>query len=291
MHALGRLPFNQRAAITMRELEGRSHTEIAETLGVTVPAAEALIGRARRTLRSQAQAIKGLTVVQLPQSLRTLFRPGDAAGGAAGSAAIAKVVAVLAAGVVAGGVGLAGKGDAQSPAAAPQQRLEPRALVVLTASEHTHAQRAPVTRAAPAATHGARHAAPANRTYPPSGGRIPRIDTSGDAAPEPAHATRAADAAPATTPDAAAPVTAAARPRPVETVQTATTATATTVAQTVTTATAAATTATQPVQQAAKTVTSAVTTVVSAVPPPPPVTAPAAPAVPPPPPAPTVTIP
>ena len=42
LRALGRLPFNQRAALTMREFEGRSYAEIAETLGVTIPAVEAL---------------------------------------------------------------------------------------------------------------------------------------------------------------------------------------------------------------------------------------------------------
>jgi len=74
LRALGRLPFNQRAAITMRELEGRSYPEIAETLGVTVPAVEALLARARRTLRLNAGAIRGLTVVGLPRSLQRLFQ-------------------------------------------------------------------------------------------------------------------------------------------------------------------------------------------------------------------------
>src|SRR2546421_11579983 len=32
LRALGRLPFNQRAALVMRELEGRSYAEIADTL-------------------------------------------------------------------------------------------------------------------------------------------------------------------------------------------------------------------------------------------------------------------
>src|SRR5204863_186279 len=81
LRALGRLPFNQRAAITMRELEGRSYPEIAETLGVTVPAVEALLARARRTLRLHAGAIRGLTVVGLPRSLQRLFQNGEATPG------------------------------------------------------------------------------------------------------------------------------------------------------------------------------------------------------------------
>src|SRR5437763_11078987 len=36
LEALGRLPLNQRAALVMRELEGRSYAEIAETLDVSV---------------------------------------------------------------------------------------------------------------------------------------------------------------------------------------------------------------------------------------------------------------
>lgn len=53
--ALGHLAFNQRAALVMRELEGRSYAEIAEILGVTVSAVETLIFRARRALREQLE--------------------------------------------------------------------------------------------------------------------------------------------------------------------------------------------------------------------------------------------
>jgi RNA polymerase sigma-70 factor, ECF subfamily len=53
--ALGHLAFNQRAALVMRELEGRSYTEIAEILELTVSAVETLIFRARRALREQLE--------------------------------------------------------------------------------------------------------------------------------------------------------------------------------------------------------------------------------------------
>jgi RNA polymerase sigma factor (sigma-70 family) len=53
--ALGHLAFNQRAAIVMRELEGRSYAEIGEVLGLTVSAVETLIFRARRALREQLE--------------------------------------------------------------------------------------------------------------------------------------------------------------------------------------------------------------------------------------------
>jgi len=53
--ALASLTFNQRTALVMRELEGRSYQEIAEILGVSVSAVETLIFRARRALREQLE--------------------------------------------------------------------------------------------------------------------------------------------------------------------------------------------------------------------------------------------
>jgi RNA polymerase sigma factor (sigma-70 family) len=59
---LGQLAFNQRAALVMRELEGRSYAEIGEILGLSVAAVETLIFRARRALREQLEA--SLTCVE-----------------------------------------------------------------------------------------------------------------------------------------------------------------------------------------------------------------------------------
>jgi RNA polymerase sigma-70 factor (ECF subfamily) len=53
--ALGYLAFNQRAALVMRELEGRSYAEIAEILELSPSAVETLIFRARRALREQLE--------------------------------------------------------------------------------------------------------------------------------------------------------------------------------------------------------------------------------------------
>jgi RNA polymerase sigma factor (sigma-70 family) len=53
--ALGALSFNQRAALVMRELEGRSYADIAEMLDVSTAAVETLIFRARRALREQLE--------------------------------------------------------------------------------------------------------------------------------------------------------------------------------------------------------------------------------------------
>jgi RNA polymerase sigma factor (sigma-70 family) len=109
LRALGRLPFNQRAAIVMRELEGRSYSEIADTLNVSVAAVETLIFRARRSLRMRASALRSLGAVPLPTSLTQLFGGGGAvAGGGAlvGTGFIVKATVALVVGAVA--TGLAG---------------------------------------------------------------------------------------------------------------------------------------------------------------------------------------
>jgi RNA polymerase sigma-70 factor, ECF subfamily len=109
--ALGHLPFNQRAALVMRELEGRSYVEIADTLEVSVSAVEALIFRARRALRRDRSLIGALSAVQLPPSLAGLFTGGSGAvaggGVALGSGLLVKAAVLVAAGVVAGTVGKA----------------------------------------------------------------------------------------------------------------------------------------------------------------------------------------
>jgi RNA polymerase sigma factor (sigma-70 family) len=53
--ALAVLSFNQRSALVMRELEGRSYVEIAKILDLSVSAVETLLFRARRALREQLE--------------------------------------------------------------------------------------------------------------------------------------------------------------------------------------------------------------------------------------------
>src|SRR5256714_3105450 len=84
LDALGRLPFNQRAALVMRELEGRTYAEIADTLEVSVAAVETLIFRARRTLRRDRSLVGVLSSVQLPPSLASFFGGGGGGGAVAG---------------------------------------------------------------------------------------------------------------------------------------------------------------------------------------------------------------
>jgi RNA polymerase sigma factor (sigma-70 family) len=53
--ALGALTFAQRSALALRELEGRSYREIAETLQLSESAVETLIFRARKAFREQLE--------------------------------------------------------------------------------------------------------------------------------------------------------------------------------------------------------------------------------------------
>jgi RNA polymerase sigma factor (sigma-70 family) len=55
LRALRRLPPNQRSALVMREFEGRSYAEIAEIMGTSQSALEALTFRARRALAEQLE--------------------------------------------------------------------------------------------------------------------------------------------------------------------------------------------------------------------------------------------
>jgi RNA polymerase sigma factor (sigma-70 family) len=87
LRALWRLPFNQRAALVMRELEGRSYAEIADTIGVSVSAVETLIFRARKSMRAKASAVRTLATVPLPSSLTHLFGGGGVVAGGGGAAA------------------------------------------------------------------------------------------------------------------------------------------------------------------------------------------------------------
>jgi RNA polymerase sigma factor (sigma-70 family) len=113
LRALGRLPFNQRAALVMRELEGRSYAEIADTIGVSVSAVETLIFRARKSLRLKASALRALAAVPLPNSLTQLIDGGGvvAGGGAVvGTGFLLKAAAALVAGAVATGMAVGHRG-------------------------------------------------------------------------------------------------------------------------------------------------------------------------------------
>ena len=70
VHALGALSFNQRAALVMRELEGRTYAEIAEVLELSTSAVETLLFRARRALREQLEGTLGCGEAERALSLQ-----------------------------------------------------------------------------------------------------------------------------------------------------------------------------------------------------------------------------
>lgn len=108
--ALGALPAGQRRALLLRELEGRSHVEIARSLGLTPGAVRQLIHRARGGVRSMVSALTPYGLLmrltadggESPSRLAELL-----GGGVAGGAAAKTAVAALVAGGVAGGIAVA----------------------------------------------------------------------------------------------------------------------------------------------------------------------------------------
>jgi RNA polymerase sigma-70 factor, ECF subfamily len=82
--AIERLPFDLRAALAMRELEGRPYSEIAEVLALPAGEVEAVVFRARRVLREQLEgtltchqaehAVSRHVDGMLPRSERRLLR-------------------------------------------------------------------------------------------------------------------------------------------------------------------------------------------------------------------------
>jgi RNA polymerase sigma factor (sigma-70 family) len=195
LDALGRLPLNQRAALVMRELEGRTYGEISETLGVSVPAVETLIFRARRSLRLKASAIRALALVPVPPSLAGLLDAGAIVGGggaAAGAGLLGKVLLALLVGVAAGTLGPE-RGDravAARPASPSAAALAPGTALldrpVLLSRTDRRPRRAartvvPAGRSAPLVRPGAVRTAPA-RSGPAAG---PSAPTSGTVAADP----------------------------------------------------------------------------------------------------------
>jgi RNA polymerase sigma factor (sigma-70 family) len=107
VEALRGLPERQRAALVLRELEGRSHEEIAETLGVTKGSARQHLMRARTAMRAAVTAVTPYPlIVRLAEALTTPGSAGwtDAAAGAGAGATLAKLTAgVVATGALVGG--------------------------------------------------------------------------------------------------------------------------------------------------------------------------------------------
>ena len=96
---LRRLPRQQREALVKRELEGRSHEEIAAELGISSGAARQLIFRAREGLRVGLGSLLPMPVLRwLAESGGGDAAVGVAAGAGGGALAAKTAVAVFAAG-------------------------------------------------------------------------------------------------------------------------------------------------------------------------------------------------
>jgi RNA polymerase sigma factor (sigma-70 family) len=105
------LPERQRLAIVRRELEGRSHEEIAHEIGATAPVVRQLIYRARTRLRDVCGLLMPLPVLRALLALNAsggmaAERTAEVAAGAGTGGALIKVGAtVLATGAIATGIG------------------------------------------------------------------------------------------------------------------------------------------------------------------------------------------
>jgi RNA polymerase sigma factor (sigma-70 family) len=121
------LPEAQREALVQRELEGRSHDEIAAALTVTPGAVRGLIFRARAAVRDAAGLLIPMPVLR---ALAQSSAVGDgaalvAAGGGAGGLVKLGTALTIAAVTVGGGVALhdqGGKGDEAKADSAPAAR-------------------------------------------------------------------------------------------------------------------------------------------------------------------------
>jgi RNA polymerase sigma factor (sigma-70 family) len=110
--AIASLPEGQRRALVLRELEGRSHAEIARRLGLTAGAVRQLIHRARNGVRTAVSAVTPYGLLLRTggeQAADGRLADAAVAGGAGAGGAIAgkALATALVAGGLAGGLALA----------------------------------------------------------------------------------------------------------------------------------------------------------------------------------------
>jgi RNA polymerase sigma factor (sigma-70 family) len=165
--SLAALPENQRKALLLREWRGLSYTEVAERMGLTESAVEAVTFRARRSLAQKLRAVD--RVASLVGA--TLFIPGlRRVGSLTGTAKAA--AATLAVGVVAGTTipPLVESGRRTPPAAhvTRAQQAVPRHEATKAAPEARRGSHIRHATSAPAAfsQHVPRYAAPIHEAPP-----------------------------------------------------------------------------------------------------------------------------
>jgi len=269
--ALELLTEAQRQAVLLREWQGLSYREIATTLGVSEPAVETLLFRARRRLASSLGDLR--RALDVAAAIR-LVRKLGAGGAAKATAAVVSVGFVAAAGPP-----LArhfeqhpARGEKSRAHAAPRPsaatRPTPAQPAPQTVAVRRHSVRTHATQVAQPRVHetaaAATPAPPIAATAPPAPGQA---QTTSTAAPDRPAATTTADPAPAPAPSPAqqpaptqpTPTTPASQPTASDPV--------TNVVDTAgSTASTAVSTVTGTAGQAADTVTTAVDTVTSALP-------------------------
>ena len=86
--AIGELPRRQRTAILLREFSGLSYDELAVALGVSEPAVESLLFRARRELRTRLRPVSGSFVIAPLNAVRDALAPVAVKLGAGATAVV-----------------------------------------------------------------------------------------------------------------------------------------------------------------------------------------------------------
>ena len=86
--AIGALPRQQRRAILLREFSGLSYDELAAALGVSEPAVESLLFRARRELRTRLRPVYGSVVIAPLNAVRDALAPVAVKLGAGATAVV-----------------------------------------------------------------------------------------------------------------------------------------------------------------------------------------------------------
>jgi RNA polymerase sigma-70 factor (ECF subfamily) len=146
--ALERLPQNQRKAIVLREWQGLSYADMAAELGLSIPAVEALLFRARRTLHEQhtgSRRLGALDVASLWLGVRNLRH-----GAAAKAAAIGAGVTLAGTPFVVAGVAANHQATGSQPAAAAPVVRPAQAHARAASRRRAKVRPARVTRAAAA---------------------------------------------------------------------------------------------------------------------------------------------
>jgi RNA polymerase sigma-70 factor (ECF subfamily) len=210
--ALVRLPEMQRRAFLLREWKGHSYAEIAEELGVTVPAVEALIFRARRALAHDLGGeVKRRAHVFDFASLLAIAVKALLGGGAAVKVAVGAAT-VVSAGAVVGGAVQMQRDDAPAPRPA-QPAKEMRTSPSVSQRATTKPAVRPAERAPAIGTHeparGSRTGAP-RKTKPGAPAASP--DSSAPGAPPASAPQTPAPGPPAATAPQPAPPAAAPAP-------------------------------------------------------------------------------